>query len=103
MKTKILDVRQKKVIDPVSELYAKDILIAELKDALEFSERVAAKLAGLFATISLVGNTTEFDCESSCPAFSMCCTRLHEGLPCDDAILMYVRLAVEEEMDGLPV
>lgn len=72
-------------------------------EAAEFEERVAAKLAELFATISLVGNTTEFDCESSCPAFSMCCTILHEGLPCDEAILMYARLQVEEEMDGIPV
>lgn len=71
----------------------------DYKDALEFSERVTAKLAELFASISLSSNATEFDCESSCPAFSVCCTLLHEGMPCDDAILMYARLAVEEEMD----
>jgi hypothetical protein len=75
------------------------IMDTDWKEAAEFSERVAAKLAELFATISLVGNATEFDCESSCPAFSVCCTLLHEGLPCDDAILMYARLKVEEEMD----
>lgn len=68
-------------------------------DDVEFEAQVAAKLAELFANISLVGNATEFDCESSCPAFSMCCTILRDDLPCDDAILMYARLKVEEEMD----
>ena len=70
------------------------------RDAAEFESRVAAKLAELFAKISLVDSTTGFDCESSCPAFSMCCTIQRQGMPCGDAILMYAQLTVEEEMDA---
>jgi hypothetical protein len=87
MKAKILDVRQKKVIDPISELHAKDIIIAELKDALEFSERVAVKLAKHIHNKPLI-------CETNwdCPYWP-------QG-KCAWCYLKAARIEVEEEMDG---
>ena len=80
MNTKILSVRQGKVINPVSELHAKDVRIAELQDALEFSERVAKRLV----TDENLGVVE--DCQPD--------------MPYGWGRLKAARLAVEEEMDG---
>ena len=100
MKAKILSVRQKKVIDPVSELHAKDVRIAELQDALEFSERVAAKLARMML------EPNRYPCRGGFPPLG--CMRDWSNLTgpmavhCEDCILREVRLQVEEEMDNEP-
>ena len=98
MKTKILAVRQGKVINPVSELHAKDVRIAELQDALEFSERVVARLARMM----LFPN--KYPCRGGSPQLG--CMRDLSNLTgpmavhCEDCILREVRLQVEDEMDG---
>lgn len=84
MKTKILAVRQGKVINPVSELHAKDVRIAELQDALEFSERVAAKLATIIHALTKDKPWPNILWPAVTP----------------DKVLKWARLRVEEEMDG---
>ena len=86
MKTKILAVRQGKVINPVLELHAKDVRIAELQDALEFSERVAEMLAAWEQNLNI-----------PCMETAMCERHPQD---CPWCRIKYARLAVEEEMDA---
>lgn len=70
------------------------IMDTDWKDAAEFSERVAAKLAQAFAKII----DAEFDMEirlicEACPAAGMC------NMDCCDSILKWASLQVEEEME----
>ena len=65
------------------------LLHPDLEDALEFSERVAAKLADIYAEI-----TSEI-CHV-CPVWHLCFGKQD----CRTTILKYARLKVEEEMDA---
>ena len=71
-KVRMLDVKNRRVIDPALELARKDAVILELQEAAEFEARVAAKLADTF---------------------------FFELAPAD-VRMMLARLQVEEEMDG---
>lgn len=73
------------------------LLHPNLGDAAEFSERVAAKLAAVFREIAHVfgDDNTPLPCKY-CPA-NACC-KLSDG--CDDGILKWAYIAVEEEMDA---
>ena len=63
----------------------------DMKDAAEFSERVAAKLVGI----------TESMMQSwACPANENCAGENCAGLECREVLLRYARLQVEEEMDA---
>lgn len=71
------------------------LLDVDYKDAAEFSERVAAKLAEAFMGVidaefnyQLPSNCAACPCEGKC------------SLDCKDSILKWARLAVEEEMDA---
>jgi hypothetical protein len=69
-------------------------LTGNMKDAAEFSERVAAKLAQAYMKII----DAEFDIEirlicEACPAAGRC------NMDCCDSILKWARLQVEEEME----
>ena len=99
MRTKILSVKQGKVIEPVSELHTKDVRIAELQDALKFSERMVVKLARMM----FCPNDEKYPCRHGEPKLG--CMRLKTKLTstfavhCEDCILRKVRLEVEEEME----
>ena len=94
MNTKILDVRQGKVVNPVSELHAKDVRIAELQDALEFSERVAVKVA------EYAGMNVDEDRCFTCPVKGKTCHWGEVRLSCEEKLLQAACIEVEEEMDG---
>ena len=70
------------------------------KDAAEFSERVAAKLADMHRETMLVG------CCEQCPAWELCNQIYGDDFDnarvndCKTIFLKYARLAVEEEMDA---
>ena len=70
----------------------------DLEDALEFSERIAVKLADLVKYSVRV-------CHHSCADCFLCKTdKCHDddpgNLTCEGTILKYARLAVEEEMNA---
>ena len=79
-KVRMLDVKNRRVIDPALELARKDAVILELQEAAEFEARVAAKLASSSACQYVTGHCMLAGC-AACQ-------------------LRDARLAVEEEMDA---
>ena len=76
-KVRMLDVKNRRIIDPALELAKKDAVILELQEAAEFEARVAAKLANYIETLGWKG--------------------------CGKHALEQARLQVEEEMDGINI
>ena len=70
------------------------------KDALEFSERVAVKLAKAFKEYVKRRSCVDFEVGTSCPGWEVCAADYKKRLPCDFAIMKGVQLEVEEEMDN---
>lgn len=64
-------------------------LTGNMKDAAEFSERVAVKLADIYSEV-------ELEICHVCPAWRQCFGKQD----CRTTILKYARLKVEEEMDN---
>ena len=67
-------------------------LVPDYKDAAEFSERVAARMAELFAASTEIAPLC-----ASCPCEDDCYA--NRRLKCGGQILKYARLQVEEEME----
>ena len=65
-----------------------------LRDALEFSERVAAKLAIMMYHLAANSLSRDFSCEKSCVAHLVC----QKDKSCVHSFMKYARIAVEEEM-----
>ncbi len=82
-KVRMLDVKNRRVIDPALELARKDDLIRELQEAAEFEARVAALLAEIMpkalADPWFIENAKHITA---------------------DATLKWARLSIEEEMDA---
>lgn len=77
------------------------IMDTDWKEAAEFSERVAAKLAGILdCTLRSRDYTLYADCVRVCPAATDCTKNNQLGLDCAPYLLKWARLAVEEEMDA---
>lgn len=75
--------------------------IRDLKDALEFSERVAAKLAEFFKIYIKNSVCADLEHGNVCPGWKTCTENLTKTHPpCDFDILKGVRLQVEEEMEN---
>ena len=99
-KIRMLDVKNRKIIDPALELTRKDAVILELQEAAEFEARVAARLARMM----LEPNRDKYPCKEGLADIE--CMRDKSNLTgpyavhCEDCILREVRLQVEVEMDG---
>lgn len=94
-KVRILDVKNRRVIDPTLELARKDAVILELQEAAEFEAKVAEKLA--------INDTSYLPChqkghENQCPYNNYCPTDKKKTTWCK---MKHARLAVEEELDDM--
>lgn len=79
------------------------LLDVDYKDAAEFSERVAAKLAQVAAMQKKHHCCVDIDVPFHCPGWQSCAERImsrKELRPCEFEMLKGVRIEVEEEMDG---
>lgn len=86
--------------NPFASGYTCPLTAGNMKDALEFSERVAAKLAKAFKEYVKRRNCVDFEVGTRCPGWEVCAADHKKRLPCDFAIMKGVQLEVEEEMNG---
>lgn len=74
-----------------------------MKDAADFSERVAMKLAQVAAMQKKHHCCVDIDVPFHCPGWQSCAERMmsrKELRPCEFEMLKGARIEVEEEMDG---
>lgn len=96
-KVRMLDVKNRRIVDPALELARKDAVILELQEAAKFEARVAAKLANIH-----FGTEDCAYCSNHIPVNEYCgeCKTASSDKRCLACRLKYARLAVEEEMDA---
>ena len=79
------------------------IMDTDYKDAADFSERVAMKLAQVAAMQKKHHCCVDIDVPFHCPGWQSCAERMmsrKELRPCEFEMLKGARIEVEEEMDG---
>lgn len=77
--------------------------IGDLFDALEFSERVVARLAEVAAMQKKHHCCVDIDIPFHCPGWQSCAERMMSRKvlrPCEFEMLKGARIEVEEDMDG---
>jgi hypothetical protein len=88
--------------NPFASGFSCPLAAGNMKDALEFSERVVVKLAEFYHHTTLYLDDSDgqkLRCWETCPA-RFYCGDSYTHLTCGDAVLKTAQLAAEEEMDG---